>query len=155
MNLYSYNFHGGRLQVRNYLWAQPHISRYNEDGKKSKSKGNHIWIVDAKKSPDGGWTFRPFHRRLTGSPNGVAYIGINWSWTPRVWFPQGPSDNRGHNRPTIPIEYSSPEGSLPSWLSWNNGVLSGTPPAGSDSCDLTVEASVRFPRSFYVPISFT
>jgi hypothetical protein len=131
-------------KVRNYLWSQPHIARYNEDGKKSKSKGNHIWIVDARRIPDGGWVFRPFHRRLTGSPPGVAYMGLPWSWKPRVWFPQGGPENRGHNRTRIPVKFSSPEGSLPSWLSWKGDTLTGTPPAfGADSCDVTVEALVR------------
>ena len=34
--------------VRSYLWNQPVISRFNEEGKKSKSKGNHVWSVYAK-----------------------------------------------------------------------------------------------------------
>jgi hypothetical protein len=60
------------FQVRGYLWIQPFISRYNEDGKKAKSKGNHIWNIDAKKLPEGGWVFRRFHRKIAGSPPGVA-----------------------------------------------------------------------------------
>lgn len=118
-------------KVRYYLWHQPYISRYNEDGKKTKSKGNHIWSIDAKKQPDGTWTFRPFHRRLTGAPATVAYIGLRWSWAPKVWDPQTP-------RPNIPVEFSSPN--LPSWLSWNDDVLSGTPPPDAESCEITVEA---------------
>ena len=59
-------------KVRGYLWIQPFISRYNEDGKKSKSKGNHIWNIDAKKRPEGGWIFRKFQRKIAGSPPGVA-----------------------------------------------------------------------------------
>jgi hypothetical protein len=27
-----------------YLWQQNLICRFNEEGKKSKSKGNHIWV---------------------------------------------------------------------------------------------------------------
>ncbi|TFK55132.1 hypothetical protein OE88DRAFT_1732399 [Heliocybe sulcata] len=119
-------------KVRNYLWNQPYISRFNEDGKKAKSKGNHIWNIDAKKAPDeGGWIFRPFHRRLAGMPPGVAYVGLRWSWTPRIWDPQG-------SRLSTPVQYSSPW--LPSWLSWHDDVLSGTPPGDAQSCDVTVEA---------------
>ncbi|KAL1688390.1 hypothetical protein GGG16DRAFT_60028 [Schizophyllum commune] len=118
-------------KVRNYLWRQQYILRFNEDGKKAKSKGNHIWNVEAKKSGDGKWEFRPFHRKIAGSPPGVAYIGLHWEWTPRIWDPQASWQN-------IPVHYSSP--SLPSWLSWKNDILSGTPPQGAESCDITTYA---------------
>lgn len=36
-------------QVRVFLWNQPLISRYNEEGKKAKSKGNHVWSIDARR----------------------------------------------------------------------------------------------------------
>ena len=55
-------------KVKVYLWHQELISRFNADGKKAKSKGNHIWHVDAKKLPGGGWTFRPFKRKIIGQP---------------------------------------------------------------------------------------
>ncbi|KAH7913761.1 hypothetical protein BJ138DRAFT_1001713 [Hygrophoropsis aurantiaca] len=118
-------------KIRNYLWNQQYISRFNEDGKKTKSKGNHIWNIDAKKAADGGWTFRPFHRKVAGSPPGVAYVGLRWSWTPRIWDPQA-------SRSNLVVVYSSP--SLPSWLSWDEDVLSGTPPPDAENCDITVEA---------------
>ncbi|KAI0797969.1 hypothetical protein C8Q75DRAFT_709520 [Abortiporus biennis] len=117
-------------KIRNFLWNQPYISRFNEEGKKSKSKGNHIWHVDAKKS-EGGWVFRPFQRRLAGAPPGVAYVGLRWSWTPRIWDPQA-------SRSNMPVTYSSQN--LPSWLSWKDDVLSGIPPPEAQSCDVTVEA---------------
>lgn len=118
-------------KVRNYLWNQPYISRFNEEGKKTKSKGNHIWHIDAKKSHDGGWKFRPFHRRLAGSPPTVAYVGLRWSWQPRVWDPQGAKFNGS-------VRYSSP--SLPTWLSWKDDMLAGVPPADAQSCEVTVTA---------------
>ncbi|KIK98718.1 hypothetical protein PAXRUDRAFT_823568 [Paxillus rubicundulus Ve08.2h10] len=118
-------------KIRNYLWNQPYISRFNEDGKKTKSKGNHIWNIDAKKKSDGGWTFRPFHRKVAGSPPSVAYVGLRWCWTPRIWDPQTPRTN-------LAVMYSSPF--LPSWLSWEDDVLQGTPPLDAESCDITVVA---------------
>ncbi|KAI0345366.1 hypothetical protein BDW22DRAFT_1406070 [Trametopsis cervina] len=117
-------------KIRNFLWNQPYISRFNEEGKKSKSKGNHIWHVDAKKT-EGGWTFRPFQRKLAGVPPGVAYIGLRWSWTPRIWDPQA-------SRANMPVTYASP--ALPSWLSWEGDTLTGIPPADAESCDVTVQA---------------
>ena len=120
------------MQIRNYLWNQSYISRFNEEGKKSKSKGNHIWHVDAKKA-DGGWLFRPFQRKLAGAPPGVAYIGLRWSWTPRVWDPQA-------SRANMPVQYASP--GLPPWLAWNGDTLSGIPPPDAENCDVTVEARV-------------
>ncbi|TFK76329.1 hypothetical protein BDN72DRAFT_230264 [Pluteus cervinus] len=118
-------------KVRNYLWRQQYILRFNEDGKKAKSKGNHIWNIEAKKSGDGRWEFRPFHRKLAGSPPSVAYCGLRWSWTPRIWDPQASWQN-------VPVHYSSP--SLPSWLSWKDDLLSGVPPPDAESSDITVIA---------------
>lgn len=122
-------------QIRNFLWNQPYISRFNEEGKKSKSKGNHIWHVDAKKQGDGNnWAFRPFRRKLAGTPPGVAYVGLRWTWTPRIWDPQA-------SRANMPVTYSSP--ALPAWLSWKEESLTGIPPPEAQSCDVTVEARVR------------
>ncbi|PIL23957.1 hypothetical protein GSI_13708 [Ganoderma sinense ZZ0214-1] len=117
-------------KIRNFLWNQPYISRFNEEGKKSKSKGNHIWHVDAKKA-EGGWTFRPFRRKLAGTPPGVAYVGLRWTWTPRIWDPQA-------SRTNMPVNYSSP--GLPPWLAWKEDSLTGIPPPEAQSCDVTVEA---------------
>lgn len=122
------------IKVRNYLWTNPYISRFNEDGKKAKSKGNHIWNIDAKKKSDGGWDFRPFKRKLAGAPPSVAYIGLRWSWTPRIWDPQA-------SRANIQVQYSSPN--LPPWLSWRDNQLQGVPPPDAQSCEVTVEARVR------------
>ncbi|GLB34823.1 hypothetical protein LshimejAT787_0203880 [Lyophyllum shimeji] len=118
-------------KIRNYLWRQQYILRFNEDGKKAKSKGNHIWNIEAKKIGDGKWEFRPFHRKLAGAPPPVAYSGLKWAWTPRVWDPQASWQN-------VPVEYSSP--SLPSWLSWEGDTLSGVPPPDAESCRITAIA---------------
>ncbi|KAG8217867.1 hypothetical protein J3R82DRAFT_6033 [Butyriboletus roseoflavus] len=118
-------------KIRTYLWNQPYISRFNEEGKKTKSKGNHIWNIDARKLSDGGWTFRPFHRRVAGSPPSVAYVGLRWSWAPRIWDPQA-------SRTNLQVTYSSP--SLPPWLSWEDDVLQGTPPPDAESCEISVVA---------------
>ncbi|KAF9137484.1 hypothetical protein BGX30_010169 [Mortierella sp. GBA39] len=39
-------------KVKVYLWKHRYISRFNEDGKKQKSKGNHVWNIEARKRPD-------------------------------------------------------------------------------------------------------
>ncbi|KAF8993124.1 hypothetical protein BDZ89DRAFT_1150749 [Hymenopellis radicata] len=119
-------------KVRNYLWKQPHILRFNEAGKKRKSKGNHIWNVNAKKIGDSKWKYRPFHRKLVENPPSVAYPGLTWKWAPRVWDPQA-------SWPNIPITFSSPY--LPSWLSWENNVLSGSPPNDAQSCEIRANAT--------------
>ncbi|KAF9526994.1 hypothetical protein CPB83DRAFT_870203 [Crepidotus variabilis] len=118
-------------KVRNYLWRQQYILRFNEDGKKAKSKGNHIWSIEAKKSGDGKWEFRPFHRKLAGPPPGVAYAGLRWAWKPHIWDPQ-------ISFKKIHVTYSSP--GLPPWLSWKNGELSGIPPPEAESCQVTATA---------------
>ncbi|KAG7092642.1 hypothetical protein E1B28_008982 [Marasmius oreades] len=120
-------------KIRNYLWRHPYIQRYNEDGKKAKSKGNYIWNVEARKTNNlnGQWEFRPFQRKLAGIPPVIAYCGLKWSWHPHIWDPQA-------SFVSVPVHYSSP--TLPSWLSWKGEELSGTPPAGAQSCDIRVDA---------------
>jgi hypothetical protein len=71
----------------------------------------------------------------------VAYVGLRWSWTPRIWDPQSSKLN-------LPVKYNSPF--LPQWLSWNEDTLSGIPPPGAESCDVTVEAKVSKP--FICPV---
>jgi hypothetical protein len=39
-------------KVKVYLWKHRYISRFNEDGKKQKSKGNHVWNIEARKRSD-------------------------------------------------------------------------------------------------------
>ena len=123
-------------KIKLYLWNQPYISRFNEDGKKAKSKGNHIWNVDARKLPGGGWEFRQFQRKISANFPATAYIGVGWSWQPRVWDPHTSSAS-------IEATFASPAGSLPAWLSWNpdGSMLAGTPPADALPCSLEVVAS--------------
>ncbi|KAK1222682.1 hypothetical protein PQX77_014468 [Marasmius sp. AFHP31] len=122
-------------KIRNYLWRHSYIQRYNEDGKKAKSKGNYIWNVEARKTSSSNgnahWEFRPFHRKLAGTPPAIAYCGLKWSWIPHIWDPQASFVN-------VPVHYSSPN--LPPWLKWKGEELGGTPPAGAESCDIRVDA---------------
>ncbi|KAG9127527.1 hypothetical protein FRC07_012680 [Ceratobasidium sp. 392] len=124
-------------KIKSYLWNQPYISRFNEDGKKAKSKGNHIWNIDARKVEGTSpiqWTFREFKRKIAGTPPGIAYHGHLWQWAPHVWDPQV-------SRTNITATFSSP--SLPPWLAWNDGVLSGTPGPDALNTDITVIAKVQ------------
>ncbi|WVQ74499.1 hypothetical protein IAR50_004100 [Cryptococcus sp. DSM 104548] len=121
-------------KIKNYLWRQNLISRFNPDGKKAKSKGNHIWNVDAKKLPGGGWVFRPFQRRIIGQPSNFALAGQRYEWEPRIWDPQAASDTL---RPT----FSSPPGSLPNWLRWEAGAkLVGVPDKPGPPFEIPVHA---------------
>ncbi|GAA5911157.1 uncharacterized protein JCM6883_004291 [Sporobolomyces salmoneus] len=122
-------------KIRQYLWAQPFISRFNDDGKKAKSKGNHIWTVEAKKMPDKRWMFREFVRCIKGPAPAIAFVGLNWSWAPRVWDPQCSSA-------AIDASFMSP--SLPAWLSWEDNVLSGEAPEAAQGQSLDIEAVATF-----------
>jgi len=119
-------------KVKNYLWTQRYISRFNEDGKKAKSKGNHVWNIEAKKIPTGGWIFREFTRKIAGIPDKVAYVGMRYTYAPRVWDPQV-------NVKSIKAVFHSPH--LPDWLNWENNVLTGTPGLDSQSCEITAIAN--------------
>ena len=119
--------------MRHYLWTNSYISRFNEEGKKAKSKGNHIWNVDAKKMANGGWQFRPFKRKIKGVFPPIAYVGLKWTGQPKIWDPQASRTNEN-------VRYTSHD--LPPWLSWNGDVLSGTPTADTPSAEFTIEAKV-------------
>jgi hypothetical protein len=80
-------------KIKSYLWNQRLISRFNDDGKKSKSKGNHIWNVDAKRLPDGQWIFRPFQRKIHLPEPLHAWYGSKFAWQPKVWDPQASTSN--------------------------------------------------------------
>lgn len=123
-------------KIRQYLWRQPYIMRFNEEGKKAKSKGNHIWVVEARKAGESGWEFRKFTRKFANCHSSVCYVGLPWSWTPHIWDPQASLKD-------VPVRYESH--SLPPWLSWSiteNGtyVLSGTPPSDADSVEIRTDA---------------
>ncbi|WVW79999.1 hypothetical protein I302_101972 [Kwoniella bestiolae CBS 10118] len=121
-------------KIKTYLWKQDLISRFNPDGKKAKSKGNHIWNVDAKKLPGGGWVFRPFKRRIIGQPNSFALVNQKYEWEPRIWDPQAASD-------TIKPSFHSPPGGLPSWLRWEESTkLVGLPDQPTGPLPITVIA---------------
>ncbi|SCV69559.1 BQ2448_2579 [Microbotryum intermedium] len=118
-------------RVRQYLWSQSCISRYNDDGKKAKSKGNHIWTIEAKKDPERRWVFRTFERCIKGNAPQVAFIGLPWTWTPRVWDPQCSIS------PAL-VTFSSP--SLPPWLHWHDHLLTGEAPESAHGQTFEIEA---------------
>jgi hypothetical protein len=100
-----------------------------------QSKGNHIWTIEAKKAPEKKWIFREFVRCIKGVPPSVAFVGLPWVWSPRVWDPQcaiSPSDAVFH----------SP--ALPSWLSWDDNVLHGEAPESLKGQTFEIEAIATF-----------
>lgn len=97
----------------------------------ARSKGNHVWHIEAKKVASGHWEFMHFSRKIVGRPAKVAYCGIKWVWAPRVWDPQCSVQN-------IKAVFSSP--TLPSWLTWKDNVLSGVPPLDAANTDVTAHA---------------
>jgi len=137
-------------KARHYLWRHKYISRFNEDGKKAKSKGNHVWIIEAKKTSDGGWIFKEFERRIAGpEPSPIAYVGIKYTYQPKIYDPQIRSPKAVFHSPW-----------LPSWLSWENNVLTGIPDETAQECEITVIASYyhgdrayRIEKSFYLNVT--
>ncbi|RKP36339.1 hypothetical protein BJ085DRAFT_21191 [Dimargaris cristalligena] len=128
----------GIRKVKQYLWGQRHISRFNDDGNKSKSKGNHVWNVEAKKLPTGVWTFWQFSRRITPAPPKAIRIGSHFEWAPKVWDPQ-----IQHPK----VIFSSP--GLPPWLNWADNVLSGVP--GMDAQSFELKVNVQYCEKDIVP----
>lgn len=99
-------------KVKVYLWNHKCISRFNEDGKKQKSKGNHTWNIEARKLASSSscedvntiagtegqpsspastrWEFREFQSRIAGPIIKFARVGILYVYTPKIWDPQTP-----------------------------------------------------------------
>ncbi|MBW0494149.1 hypothetical protein O181_033864 [Austropuccinia psidii MF-1] len=129
-------------KVRQYLWSQSCISRFNEEGKKAKSKGNHVWHIEAQKIMNGQWNFLHFQRKIIGNPPSEAYVGVKWTWAAKVWDPQCSAQN-------IKAVFSSPE--LPSWLHWKDNVLSGLPSPSDvgQLYDLMAVATTNYNSSRY------
>jgi hypothetical protein len=95
--------------------------------------------IDAKKVDESAWQFREFPRRIV-VPNRPAHVGIPWSWTPRIWDPEG--------RQIGAVYTASP---LPDWLSWSTNThgeqhleLEGTPPAGTLYGQTIIEVTATF-----------
>ncbi|ORX47530.1 hypothetical protein BCR32DRAFT_298636 [Anaeromyces robustus] len=126
-------------KARHYLWQHKYISRFNEDGKKAKSKGNHVWIIEAKKTSDGGWIFKEFERKIAGpEPSPIAYVGVRYTYQPKIYDPQIRSPKAVFHSPW-----------LPSWLSWENNVLTGIPDETAQKCEIKVIASYYHGDSAY------
>ncbi|KAF9939346.1 hypothetical protein BGZ65_010775 [Modicella reniformis] len=141
-------------KVKLYLWKHKYIARFNADGKKQKSKGNHVWNIEARKLPESmscngegttstgavglslpadptdRWEFREYKSRIAGEVIKYARVGFLYLYTPKIWdvlvsCPEA--------------QYHSPE--LPAWLEWHNQKeLRGTPGRSDKSCDITVVA---------------
>ena len=80
------------------------------------------------------WEFKPFFCKIAGTPPEVAYCGLKWAWKPYLWHPQ-------LSLKKSVITFSSIE--APEWLSWRKGELSGVPPPGAPSCEVTIMANVN------------
>ena len=130
-----------KAKVRNYLWTQPYVSRFNDEGKKAKSKGNHIWNIEARREPDpssssnANWVFRKYERKITVIPQPTAYVGIRWHWTPKVWDPHSAKLD-------AEVRWSCEEGKRLEWLVWEEGTLEGVPGEGSEGGEVKAVAEV-------------
>jgi hypothetical protein len=89
-------------QLKQFLWTQRYINiyimissftiryikRFTEDGKKLKSHGHHVWMVEARRDVSNGfWIFREYERCISNEPP-PAYVGSPWTYAPKVWDPQ-------------------------------------------------------------------
>lgn len=69
--------------IKHFLWNQPLISRFNDEGKKTKSRGNHVWSIEARYLAPGHYEFRPPAPKIVPLP-ATAAPKVAWSWTPKV-----------------------------------------------------------------------
>lgn len=120
-------------KIKLFLWTHPFISRFNEDGKKAKSKGNHIWIIEARRLPAGRWEFFTFSPKIAAAPSNVAYVNEPWTWNLRIWDPQMSSGS-------VNVAFSA--NAMPSWLHWEDEdkVMTGVPHHSSQGGYVNVSA---------------
>jgi len=79
-------------RVREYLWTRDLIARYNPSGRKAKSRGSHVWCVEARRraeDPHAEWEFRPWKRKIQVVRDNLM---VPWGHPVRlplkVWDPQ-------------------------------------------------------------------
>jgi hypothetical protein len=79
-------------RVREYLWTRDLIARYNPSGRKAKSRGSHVWCVEARRradDPHAEWEFRPWKRKIQVIRDSlVAQWGQPVRLPLKVWDPQ-------------------------------------------------------------------
>jgi len=79
-------------RVREYLWTRDLIARYNPSGRKAKSRGSHVWCVEARRrsdDPHAEWEFRPWKRKIQVVRDSlVAPWGQPVKVPLKVWDPQ-------------------------------------------------------------------
>jgi hypothetical protein len=79
-------------RVREYLWTKDLIARYNPSGRKAKSRGSHVWCVEARRKSDdvrAEWEFRPWRRKIQVMRDSlVVFWGQHLKFPFKVWDPQ-------------------------------------------------------------------
>ncbi|KAG0023365.1 hypothetical protein BGZ82_010758 [Podila clonocystis] len=171
-------------KIKVYLWKHRYISRFNEDGKKQKSKGNHVWNIEARK------IFPAVTASTPSTPNMASgEVDIKTDLLPGAGGPTHTNNNNTSHvrwefreytsriagqiikfaRVGIPYVYtpkiwdaqmSSPAAKfsspwLPPWLRWHKGELKGVPTAEDRSCTITVVAEyLREGEECHLEMSF-
>lgn len=79
-------------RVREYLWTKDLIARFNPSGRKAKSRGSHVWCVEARRIADdvnAEWEFRHWKRKIQVVKDSlVARWGQLLRLPLKVWDPQ-------------------------------------------------------------------
>lgn len=80
------------------------------------------------------WDSRsPLRESLDGDTADNRFVGQPYSWEPKIWDPQAPSEQ------IRPVFYSP---SLPDWLTWDDGKLVGTPTHPAEPVNVVAKADV-------------
>ncbi|KAF9306869.1 hypothetical protein BGZ74_002370 [Mortierella antarctica] len=157
-------------KVKIYLWRHRYISRFNVDGKKQKSKGNHVWNIEARKITDPGQqsststpvsaggggrsvaSSTPMSTSSGGTTSTNAPSPVRWEF--REYTSRIAGQLNKFAKVGVPYVYtpkiwdaqmSCPiaeysSPDLPAWLLWHNGELRGTPGPDDESCTITIVA---------------
>lgn len=131
-------------EARDYVHTHACIKQCSDSGKKIRSNGNYVWVVEiaisASPPPPSNSlaltndyvcqynqrVYKKHQNKFMNDPPAVARAGSVWKYTPVIWDPFVSTSR---------ALFHSPH--LPHWLSWqqNNSTLQGIPPSSPDPSD--------------------
>jgi hypothetical protein len=75
--------------ILDYLYRSPVIVRFTTANKRVKTKGFHVWCVEAKKTEE-GWVFKEHQPCLLSPP--PCYVGEPYEWKLQIYDPHSAND---------------------------------------------------------------
>jgi hypothetical protein len=78
------------VTILDYLYRSPVIVRFSTANKRVKTKGFHVWCVEARKTEE-GWVFKEHRPCVLSAP--PCYLGEPYEWKVQIYDPHSVSDS--------------------------------------------------------------